>query len=127
MLKIYSMQILGKLVFIGLLVCILGGCSTKQTSLNCPPVTLPDPPKPVVTDSGKHDISRYPDTAWVKPPKVDLKKQRASWSFQDIEKINNALTDWPAWGRSVEETISSYNEKVAGKEHKKKKSWYEFW
>lgn len=104
------------------------GCASQQPIVRGgATVIIPESPAPVVLDSGKYDKAKYPDTKWVKPPEVDLKKRIASWSFEDIEKISGALTEWPRWGGDVKEIIKGHNDLVTGKKDDTKRPWYRLW
>lgn len=119
------MLILGRYIIILLLVITMSGCASRQVITKAP-ITLPKRPKVVVMDSGKYDKDKYPETKWIKPPKQDLKKGRASWSFKDIEKISEALTEWPRWADDVEEIVGEHNKAVeASKDFST--SWWKFW
>ena len=77
-------------------------------------------------DNGKFDKKKYPNTSWIKPPRVDLKKGQAWWSFKDVEKISESLTLWPKWGKDVEALIEGQNDLAAGK-GKYSHPWWRFW
>jgi hypothetical protein len=119
-------------VVVLVLLLLLTGCGTtiKYVTVR-EPVGIPAPPKVVIMDNGKYDKSKYPQTDWVKEPTVDLKNGRAYWSFEDIEKISNGLTNWPRWGQEIEKTLEIYNKGVTNPGQQgatqKKHSWYRFW
>jgi len=89
-------------------------------------ITLPDKPNPVVMESADTDKSKYPSTKWISKPTVDMIKGRAAWSFSDVEKLSDNLTEWPAWANTVEEIIKKHNELVRRNIGDGKK-WYNFW
>jgi hypothetical protein len=115
---------LGKYIAI-MMVVLICGCSSVPPVTRSSLIPIPKMPKSIVTDSGKVDKSKYPDTIWIKPPEVDNAKQRASWSFEDIDNINKNLTEWPSWGKDVKELIEGHNKLVGGGEGQKEtKSWF---
>lgn len=106
---------------------VLSGCASRQAVMKGSKITLPKPPKVVVMDTGKYDKEKYPDTDWVKPPKQDLKQRRASWSFEDIEKISRALTEWPRWAKDTEEIVEGHNKSVGHGTDSSARKWWKFW
>lgn len=121
-----------KRILIGIVFLLLVGCGTTVKYVTVrEPVTIPASPKVVVMDNGHYDKAKYPDTAWVKEPTVDLKNGKTYWTFEDVEKISKGLTEWPKWGQEVEKTLEIYNQgaKNPGKQGdtKKRRSWYRFW
>ena len=118
-----------RLILMWLFFVFLFGCgtTTKYVAVQ-EKVIIPKPPKVVVMDNGKIDKRKYKETDWVKKPRVDLKKRRACWDFDDVEKISRSLTDWPDWGREVEKIIEIHNRSLNEPQGLiKKKSWYRFW
>lgn len=104
---------------------LLTSCGTTKEFRIGYEVTLPPKPPVVVMDNGKHDKSKYPNTKWVKPPEVDLAKQRAYWTFGDIEKISGSIVEWPEWAKTVEDIVKVHNDTV--KQNMDRKEWYQIW
>jgi uncharacterized protein YceK len=118
-------------ILLVMLFVLMSGCETIRT-VYVPvrePITIPTPPKVVVMDNGRYDKSKYPETDWVKEPTVDLKNRRAYWGFDDVEKLSNALTNWPRWAVSVESIINEHNRNAGDKNKIKEtqRSWWSFW
>jgi hypothetical protein len=119
-----------------LIICsfVLVSCSSMNANVKptCEQIVIPDPPKVVRMESKKvnpktHPPSKYPNTDWVKPPTVDLKHGRGYWTNTDIDKISKGLTDWPRWGKKVEDIVADYNKKVVKESANRKKSSWKFW
>lgn len=113
---------------------VLVSCSSMNANVKptCEKIVIPDPPKVVRVESKKvnpktHPPDKYPDTDWVKQPKVDLKRGRGYWSYKDIDTISKGLVEWPRWGKKVEEIVNDYNEEVAKASKPRKKSSWKFW
>jgi hypothetical protein len=114
---------LGKYIAIAAII-LIGGCSSVPQVTRSSEIPIPKMPKSVVTDSGKVDKSKFPDTIWIKPPVVDNEKQRAYWSFEDVDQINKNLTEWPAWGKDMKELVEGHNKLVGGGGgQKEQRSW----
>jgi hypothetical protein len=113
---------LGKCIAV-LAIIVVAGCSSVPQVTRSSLIPIPKMPKSVVTDSGQVDKNKFPDTIWIKPPVVDNEKGRAYWSFDDVDKINKNLTEWPAWGKDVKELIEGHNKLVGGEGQKEKGSW----
>jgi hypothetical protein len=109
-----------------LLLLLLTSCITTKEIRVGYELTLPDKPKPVVMESSGIDKSKYPNTKWIKKPLVDNAKGTATWSFSDVEKLSDNLTEWPAWAGTVEEIVKKHNELVRRNIGDGKK-WYNFW
>jgi hypothetical protein len=124
---------LKRLVVVVLLVSFLFGCGTtvKYVTVKEPIGPLPKAPQVVLMDNGKHDKAKFPGTDWVKEPTVDLKGRRAYWDFDDIEKISNALTKWPSWGKEVEKLVDLHDKSISTQQgnasENKTRSWFRFW
>jgi hypothetical protein len=114
-----------KLLPLVLITTLLLSCGTTKEFRIGYEVTLPPKPPVVVMDNGQHDKSKFPNSKWVKPPDVDLAKQRACWTFDDIEKISSSITEWPSWAKTVEDIVKVHNETV--KQNMNKDKWYHFW
>ena len=68
-------------------------------------IILPESPDPVVIDTGNLDKRKFPNTRWIKPPSVDSQRRTAAWSFEDIDKISQSLSEWAAWEKDVRELV----------------------
>jgi hypothetical protein len=112
------------IVVICVFLLLLGCASTPKLPMTEGP-NLPSRPTPLIMDNGKYDVKKYPNTKWVKEPKMDLSKGIACWSNKDVETISDALTEWNYWADAVEETVRKYNDTLKGGDtHKGIVPWY---
>jgi hypothetical protein len=109
-----------------LLTLLLTSCVTTKEIRVGYEVTLPEKPKSVVMESSGIDKNKYPNTKWIKPPVVDNVKGTATWSFSDVAKLSDNLTEWPQWANTVEEIVNRHNALVR-KNIGDGKKWYNFW
>lgn len=109
-----------------LITLLLASCVTTKEIRVGYEVTLPEKPKSVVMESGGIDPAKFPNTRWIKKPIVDNVKGTAAWSFSDVEKLSDNLTEWPQWAKTVEEIVSKHNELVR-KNIGSGKKWYNIW
>ena len=123
-----------RLTIIFLTVMLLSGCGTsiKYVMVREPVGPLPKPPRVVKMDNGKIDKSKFPETDWVKEPAVDLKNRRASWDFDDIEKISGALTKGPLWVDEIQKIVELHDKSAPTQQqgnasNKTVGSWLRFW
>jgi hypothetical protein len=116
-----------KLLLIIPICLMLSGCflCPKCTVPMSEGPTLPDRPRPLLMDNGKVDTKKYPNTTWVKEPKMDLTKGIACWSNKDVEAISGAIVEREEWADTVEETLRKFNETLKGGDIKKDSvPWY---
>ena len=92
------------------IVCaVLCGCATR-TIVTRQAIELPPSPKEVVIQ----DKPARPNlnVIYLDKPETDLSKRTACWSFSDVELIGNALYEWAAWGRTVEQIVQEHNKQA---------------
>ena len=123
---------MNRFIMIFLTVILISGCGTsiKYITVREPVGPLPEAPTVVKMDNGKFDKSKFSRTDWVKEPTVDLKNRRASWDFDDIEKISNALTRWPSWGNEIQKIVELHDKTAPtqqGNASTDKTSWFRLW
>jgi hypothetical protein len=111
--------VMKRIILLCILIYMLTGCaSTPKIPLTVGPV-LPDRPNPVVIDNGKVDTKKFPNTKWIKEPKLDLNKGIACWSNKDVEAISDSLVEHNLWADTVEETLRKFNATLKGGDHNK--------
>ena len=125
--KTYLTKILCKYIVITLLILITGCASTiPQAVKSCAPLTLPEDPPALVQESKGLDKSKFPkNTEYVKPPETDVDKQRAFWSFEDVDKIQKALFLRQKWVQDAKAIVEGHNKLVGGEGQKESgTSWF---
>jgi hypothetical protein len=114
------------IILVFMFIFLLGCAATKEYKVGYE-ITLPKKPKVVVVDNGKVDKKKYPNTKFVKKPEIIPDKGKASWDFEDIDKISESLTEWPAYGDTVEDIINKHNTTVKKQVDGGGMSWWPFW